>query len=304
MKKKKMSILQKIKRKEKKQEKKKISQKLKEKVNLSSIKDTVITTFKTTKNIVFDNKLVFIYVIGAIINGILLRGFTIGNALNLRPILADLVVSLIFASFYFLIKKKHRFAYLIVMSIISVIVCLANIIYYFYYSSFISITFFSFALANHETGKSNVLGDLIKPQFFVFLWLIIALIIAKKKLKKEENLTFKRVQRKLVFKTIYTWVIIFFVIFLCSLKPVDFSRLYSQWNREYLVSRFGVYMYQINDIVKSVEPKMATLFGKDKAYKNINEYYKEEGNTEQKNKYTNIFKGKKYLPLFVFNFTI
>ena len=292
MKKKKMSILQKIKRKEKKQEKKKISQKLKEKVNLSSIKDTVITTFKTTKNIVFDNKLVFIYVIGAIINGILLRGFTIGNALNLRPILADLVVSLIFASFYFLIKKKHRFAYLIVMSIISVIVCLANIIYYFYYSSFISITFFSFALANHETGKSNVLGDLIKPQFFVFLWLIIALIIAKKKLKKEENLTFKRVQRKLVFKTIYTWVIIFFVIFLCSLKPVDFSRLYSQWNREYLVSRFGVYMYQINDIVKSVEPKMATLFGKDKAYKNINEYYKEEGNTEQKNKYTNIFKGK------------
>lgn len=292
MKKKKMGILQKIKVKEKKQEKKKISQKLKEKINFNNIKDAVLTTFKTTKNIVLDNKLVFIYVIGAVINGMLLRGFTIGSAFNLRPILADLVISLIFASFYFLIKKKHRFAYLMIISVVSIIVCLANIIYYFYYSSFISITFFSFALANHETGKSNVLGDLIKPQFFVFLWLIIALIIAKKKLKKDENLTFKRVQRKIVFKTIYTWIIVFFIIFLCSLKPVDFSRLYSQWNREYLVSRFGVYLYQINDIVKSVEPKMATLFGKDKAYKNINEYYKEEGNTKQKNKYTNIFKGK------------
>ena len=48
-------------------------------------------------------------------------------------------------------------------------------------------------------------------------------------------------------------------------------------------------MYQINDIVKSIEPKMSTLFGKDKAYKEINEYYEEEGNTNKENKYTNIF---------------
>ncbi len=174
------------------------------------------------------------------------------------------------------------------------IVCIANIVYYFYYSSFISVTFFSFALANHETGDSNVLGDLIKPQFFIFLWFPICLFISKKKLSKnkKEDSSFKRVSKKDVLKTLYTWVIIFFVVFLCSLKPVDFSRLYSQWNREYLVSRFGVYMYQVNDLVKSIEPKMATLFGKDKAYKEINEYYKDNSNEQSKNKYTNIFKGK------------
>ena len=249
---------------------------------------------KTTKYIVLDNKIVFIYILGAVINGIILRGFTIGSPFNLRPILADLVVSLIFASFYFLVKKKYRLAYLIIISIISMIVCISNIVYYFYYSSFISITFFSFALANHETGESNVVGDLIKPQFFIFLWLPVVLYIVNKRQKKKnlEEDAFKRVSRKTIFKTLYTWILVFFIIFLSTLKPVDFSRLYSQWNREYLVSRFGVYMYQINDIVKSIEPKMSTLFGKDKAYKEINEYYEEEGNTNKENKYTNIFKGK------------
>ena len=249
---------------------------------------------KTTKYIVLDNKIVFIYILGAVINGMILRGFTIGSPFNLRPILADLVVSLIFASFYFLVKKKYRLAYLIIISIISMIVCISNIVYYFYYSSFISITFFSFALANHETGESNVVGDLIKPQFFIFLWLPVVLYIVNKRQKKKnlEEDAFKRVSRKTIFKTLYTWILVFFIIFLSTLKPVDFSRLYSQWNREYLVSRFGVYMYKINDIVKSIEPKMSTLFGKDKAYKEINEYYEEEGNTNKENKYTNIFKGK------------
>lgn len=291
-----MSLQEKIKLKKEslKKEKKPLKTRIKETFNFKNIKSNFIHTVKVTKNIILDNKLVFIYLFGAIINGMLLRGFTIGNAFNLRPVLADLVISLIFASFYFFVKKKYRFLYLMIVSIVSIIVCIANVVYYFYFSSYISITFFSFALTNSDTGDSNVVGDLIKPQFFVFLWLPIALFITNRRLKKKnlEDQTFKMVPRKTIVKTLYTWVIIFFVVFLCSLKPVDFSRLYSQWNREYLVSRFGVYMYQINDIVKSIEPKMATLFGKDKAYKTINEYYSDEGNTKEKNKYTNLFKGK------------
>ncbi len=281
-------------KKQQNKEKKKLTKKIKEKINIKNIKDYSKTTIKTTKNLILDNKIVFIYILGAVINGIILRAFTIGNIFNIRPILGDLVISLIFASLYFLIKKKYRFLYLIIISIISMIVCISNIVYYFYYSSFISITFFSFALANYDTGESNVVGDLIKPQFFVFLWLPITLFFYNKRLKKknENDLTFKRVNKKTIFKTIYTWIIVFFIIFLSTLKPVDFSRLYSQWNREYLVSRFGVYMYQINDIIKSIEPKMATLFGKDKAYKEIDDYYEEEGNKKTKNKYSNIFKDK------------
>lgn len=96
---------------------------------------------KVSKNIVLDNKILFIYVLGAIINGILVRALTIGNGLSLRPILADLVITLLFASLYFLIKKKYRFAYVLTIAIVSTIVCIANIVYYTYYSSFISVTF-------------------------------------------------------------------------------------------------------------------------------------------------------------------
>lgn len=277
-------------------EKKKLKERITEKINKEKIKEIFKSIVKTTKYIILDNKLVFLYVVGAVINGMILRGFTIGSPFNPRPMLADLVISLIFASFYFFFKKKYRFAYLLIISIVSLTVCLANIIYYFYYSSFISVTFISFALANHETGESNVVTDLLQLKFFIFFWLPIALIVVNNRLKKKnktkEESAFRRVNRKTVFKTLYTWIIVIFVIFLATLKPVDFSRLYNQWNREYLVSRFGVYLYQINDMVKSIEPQMATLFGKDKAYKEIDEYYEERGNQDKTNRYTDIFKGK------------
>ena len=93
-------------------------------------------------------------------------------------------------------------------------------------------------------------------------------------------------------KILYTWCLIFLIALIAGLKPVDYSRFYSQWNREYVVSKFGVYLYQINDLVKSIEPKMATLFGKDKAFKEVTDYYNENKLEASKNKYTNIFKGK------------
>ena len=265
------------------------------KITLEKIKLKFKTIVKNTKPILADNKILVFYVIGSVLNGILLRAFTLGDIFAITPLLADLIVSLVFASFYFLVKDKYRFSYLVIISFISIIVCISNIIYYIYYSSFISITFFSFALANHDTGDSNVVGDLIDPKIFIFFWFIIGLFVVKKKFMVSDNqkkVVFSKETRKKVFKTIYSWVLMFFIIFVCTLKPVDFSRFYSQWNREYLVSRFGVYLYQINDIVKSVEPKMATLFGKDKANKKINEYYQNNTNLKSKNKYTNIFKDK------------
>lgn len=284
-----------------KKEKKEIKKIKKNNNEKTKLKEKIINFIKNiskdTKNIIKDNKLLFVYILGAVLNGIILRAFTIGNALSIRPVLADMIVTLIFSSLYFLVKKKYRFLYLFIISIVSTLVCLSNIVYYFYYSSFISITFFSFVLANHDTGDSNVVGDLLQIKFFIFLWLPITLPILNKKLKPKENTSiFKKVHKKDVLKTIYIWVLLLFIPFLLSLKPVDFSRLYSQWNREYLVSRFGVYMYQINDIVKSIEPKMATLFGQDKANRKVNDYYKNKKDSK-KNKYTNSLKGKNIIAI-------
>ena len=61
--------------------------------------------------------------------------------------------------------------------------------------------------------------------------------------------------------------------------------------------RFGVYAYQLNDIVKSIEPKLTSLFGYDKALKTFNEYYGDRSETQTwKNQYTGIFEGKNICP--------
>lgn len=49
--------------------------------------------------------------------------------------------------------------------------------------------------------------------------------------------------------------------------PTEWGRFGKLWNREYVVNKFGIYVYQINDIVQSLTPKLNTLFGYDKAYK-------------------------------------
>jgi len=57
--------------------------------------------------------------------------------------------------------------------------------------------------------------------------------------------------------------------------------------------RFGIFTYQINDVIQSVQPQLTTLFGYDNAMKNFKEYYQNVPDTQEyKNKYTNKFKGK------------
>ncbi|MBQ6811060.1 MAG: hypothetical protein IJO94_06635, partial [Firmicutes bacterium] len=56
-------------------------------------------------------------------------------------------------------------------------------------------------------------------------------------------------------------------------KGRDYSRLWKQWNREHIVMQFGIYLYQIDDLVVSVKPGLVNLFGADNALKSFREYY-------------------------------
>ena len=274
---------------------------------LCFIKDKVIEYFKNIITVFKENKLLVVYIIGAILNGILLRLFTIGFQLKISPILADTFIVLCFSCLYFLFKtRKSKFIYLLVISIISCILSIANAVYYYYFSSFISVTFISFVLTNSETGDANVVGDLIQIKYFILLFLPIIVIVANKLIKKEKT----KINKKDSIKSVIITAIIFLLLFISTLKSVDYGRFNNQWNREYLVSKFGLYLYQLNDIVKSVEPKMAALFGSDQAYKKINEYY-ENKEEDKANEYTDIFKGKNVIAVhaesmqnFVLNYSI
>ena len=77
------------------------------KKKLNNIKNNIIfkkITYFIKESYLFfnENKIVFIYILGCLLNGIILRFFTTGNLLNTSPIYADLFVTIFFASFYFL----------------------------------------------------------------------------------------------------------------------------------------------------------------------------------------------------------
>lgn len=266
------------------------------KVKLKKINQEIKDFLEKTKAFIKNNIFLCCYIAGAVINGIILRGFTIGKAYSLGPLFADLLITLLFASIYFLLNKKSRHIYLYVAAILSTIICIANIVYYNYYDSFISITFISFALTNKETGGANVVGDLLKIDFFLLFWYPIFLIVIDYILNKK-GMHPQKTNKKSA-NILYKWALISFVFLIFTLNLVDYGRLYTQWNREYSVSKFGVYLYQITDIIKSVEPTMASLFGSDKANKKITDYYNEKPNVQNyTNQYTNIFAGKNVIAI-------
>ena len=76
------------------------------------------------------------------------------------------------------------------------------------------------------------------------------------------------------------------------LTPTDISRLNKQWNRSSIVMEFGIYVYQVNDLVSSIKTTVNEMFGYDEAYKAFREYYESNEEEKEKNSYTNLFKDK------------
>jgi phosphoglycerol transferase MdoB-like AlkP superfamily enzyme len=97
-------------------------------------------------------------------------------------------------------------------------------------------------------------------------------------------------------KMFFTTALVGFLVLLftnLTLTNSEVSRFVKMWNREFIVQRFGLYIYTFNDLVQSVQPKLNSLFGFDEAYKTFREFYAEKATEEKEtNKYTDIFKGK------------
>ena len=260
---------------------------------------TLLDLLNTAMEIIKNNSVFFVYIITSLFIGISLRYLTIHTMDNLflvKPILGDLAIILILGSFSFLFKEKHRFAYLLIISIIFTIICVANSIYYTFYTSFISVSLISTTRYAVQVGDA-IVENVLQLKDFMYLLAPILLILTqvrvvlserKRKIKRDKE---RRDLRKLVVSLaggLFT-----LIIFIMSLTALEIGRYAKQWNREYIVMRFGVYAYQLNDIVKSIEPKLTSLFGFDKALKTFNEYYDGRSDKQEwKNEYTGIFEGK------------
>lgn len=243
------------------------------------------------KNYVSYNVYFCIFVLVNLINATLLRYFTIGGASTLfafSPFVADLAFLILIGALGYFMNEKRRIIYYVVFSFILTLICTINSSYYTFYTSFASIslistTKFIFAVGDAVTENVVKLRDSVYPIFFVVL--VVGYIL----LSKKKN--YKKVNKKLASNTLLAGFIVS-LVFATTLTGTDIGRLVKQWNREYIVNKYGIYIYHVNDFIKSIEPKISSLFGYDEALKKFNDYFNDNKPERNTNEYTDIFKGK------------
>ena len=249
------------------------------------------------KQFVLNNKLFFIFLLFAVLDDFLLRFLTANennSAFKIDPVLADFAFACFVGSFSFLMKKR-KFGYLLFWIIFFSVICMINSIYYTYYTSFSSISSLSTLKFITSVGDA-VVENVFSPKDLIYLLFPIIFIYIHRHYKKNnyllENDFFNKSYKKFIQFFAISGVVA--AIFCSSLSGTDVSRLVKQWNREYIVMKYGAYVYHVNDAIKSMEPKLASLFGYDNALKEFNEYYDAKTRSSS-NSHTNIFEGKNLL---------
>lgn len=240
-----------------------------------------------------NNILFLTFVFLSVFNGFLLRTLTVGNFLDIRPVLADIAMVVFVGAFGYLIKPNKRFIYYLIWSIIYSVICVINSMYYTNYLSFSSISLLATSFLIIDVGDA-IVENVMEIKDFCYLFQILVIILVHLKLKKI-NYYEKIIYAKNKFFNTILLGLVWMGIFILTLSPSDIGRITKQWNREYIVMRYGIYTYQFSDLFASVTPTINSMFGYDKNAKDFREFYDENEYSLKQNEYSNIFKGKNVL---------
>lgn len=245
-----------------------------------------------------NNMLFMVFVISTVLSSTVLRFFcmhSLENYLSWKAILADTVIATTIGAFGYLLKPKNRFAYYLSFNIFLSAVCMINSVYYTFYTSFASISMLSLTQYIGDVGDA-VVENVLQLKDLVYILSPLAIIIVHLQLKKKnyyKKIELKSERKKRTFKTLGVAGAML-IVFLVTLSSLDISRFFKQWNKEYIVMRFGIYIYQVNDVITSVQPKINSMFGYDKANKAFREYFSNSDEIKT-NEYSKIFEGKNVL---------
>ena len=239
------------------------------------------------------NKLFLSYVIISIIISFIMRLVTVTKPIYIKSFIGDLMMVTLIGSFGYFLKPKNQFKYFLSWLIFFTILTIGNTIYYRFYQSFLSINLIATASMVSQVNDS-VFEKVNIYQFLYIIGDIIFILIHKKLNKTKYYYDVEKTEngRKMFFSLIVVSFAIF-VFLAATVTAADTSRLQKQWNREYIVQKYGLYIYHANDLIQSIQPHINTLFGYDEAAYNFRNYYSCKWEKEVKsNKYTNYFKGK------------
>lgn len=267
----------------------------KEKRKLNKI---ILTLKKLKKGIIeyiATNRLFIAYVILSLIGVVLIRAFTVGtkNLFRFETFFADLALIIIIGSFSYLAKPKNRFKYLFIIMLIFTAMELINSIYYTFFTSFAS--FGELATAGQTETVVGSIFDRLKITHVIYTLFPIIFFILHSGLNKSAYYKFMNAvekSKKMFAITFIVGTITLGCTFINATNS-DFSKLAKRWNRAGVVERFGLIMYQANDLIQTLTPKFNSLFGYDKAVQKFREYFtsKDIDKYKNKNEYTGILEG-------------
>ncbi len=262
------------------------------------MKDFIDKFKRNSRSYLSTNILFMTFVITSVLNSTLLRFLTVKNYFELKPILADLAVVLIIGAFGYFIKPKHQFKYFFSWALIFTFLCVINSIYYTNYVSYASLSLLATSLQLVDVGDA-VVESILELKDLAYIWQIAAIIFVHVNLKSKkyyEAVAKIEVGKVRALNTLVVGLIVvgFFISMLTSL---DIGRFGKQWNREFIVMKFGLYTYQLNDVIASLKPQISPLFGYDEKAKEFREYYDSKSDEILTNKYTNIFKGRNIITI-------
>ena len=240
---------------------------------------------------VVTNRLFLSYILISILGMTIVRKITVGST-SLYPFITDLGVILIIGTIGYLFKTKNQFKYFFTCICIYSLMELINSIYYVFYTSFASFGEFASISQTSEVGGSIL--EKLHVSYLIFILFPILFYFIHKKLSSSAYYNFIDIVekgKKMLVGTLVVGCLFIFISFSKATKT-DYSRLNKLWNRNYIVERFGLILYQANDLLQTLRPKLSSLFGYEDAKKLFDDYFNKEKEYTADNKYTNILKGK------------
>lgn len=248
---------------------------------------------KSVNKYVLTNRLFISYFIFSIIGCIILRNITIDKAFTFKAFSTEIGLILLIGSLGYFVKPKNQYKYYFTWLIIFTVIEVINSVYFTFYASFASLGELA-SLSQAETVTDSIFKELRLVDFIYILGPVLFNYIHHNlKTSSYYNLVSKIENgKKMVISTCIVSIVLIGYSFI-NATSTDYSRLSKQWNRVYIVERFGILLYQGNDIVQTIKPKITSLFGYEEALDLFNTYFSDEENLKYNsdNKYTGILKG-------------
>ncbi len=235
-----------------------------------------------------------VFIASAILGGFILRMKMVDFPLDPKAFLSDLAVFSLFATIGFLFKRSWRHVYYITASVIFCLLLLFDTIYFRSHHSVLSV--FLMPQIQFLPQVINAAVSLVHwtDAFFVINTVALTVFLVRRRRRGRMDPSAEpRVDRLRKAGTTLLVALLVFGIFAAFLTRTESSRLKKQWNRPFLVERFGVFTFHASDIIKYAVSSYGFTKITDEDFKKVAKFFKERTATPKTpNAYTNLLKGQ------------